>query len=35
MKELPHLENVYQAYKDKPVKFFLVDITEATRNNGF
>ena len=33
MKELPHLENVYQAYKDKPVKFFLVDITEATRNN--
>jgi thiol-disulfide isomerase/thioredoxin len=33
MKELPHLENVYQAYKDKPIKFFLVDITEATRNN--
>ena len=36
MKELPHLENVYQKYKDQPVKFFLVDITEATRNNkGF
>ena len=36
MKELPHLENVYQAYKDEQVKFFLVDITEATRNNpGF
>ncbi|MCH7764559.1 MAG: TlpA family protein disulfide reductase [Candidatus Marinimicrobia bacterium] len=36
MKELPHLENVYQAYKDKPVKFFLVDITEATRTtNGY
>ncbi|MBC8323339.1 MAG: TlpA family protein disulfide reductase [Candidatus Marinimicrobia bacterium] len=36
MKELPHLENVYSAYKDAPVKFFLVDITEATRNNpGF
>ena len=31
MKELPHLENVYQAYKDEKVKFFLVDITEATR----
>lgn len=36
MKELPHLENVYRAYKDKPVKFFLVDITEATRTtNGY
>ena len=36
MKELPHLENVYQAYKEEQVKFFLVDITEATRNNkGF
>ena len=36
MKELPHLENVYQAYKNEQVKFFLVDITEATRNNkGF
>jgi len=31
MKELPHLENVYQAYKNEKVKFFLVDITEATR----
>lgn len=33
MKELPHLENVYQKYKNQQVKFFLVDITEATRNN--
>lgn len=33
MKELPHLEKIYQRYKDKPVKFFLVDITEATRNS--
>ena len=31
MKELPILENVYQKYKDERVKFFLVDITEATR----
>ena len=31
MKELPHLENVYKAYKNEKVKFFLVDITEATR----
>ena len=33
MKELPILEEVYQKYKDKRVKFFLIDITEATRNN--
>ena len=33
MKELPILEKVYQKYKDKRVKFFLIDITEATRNN--
>jgi len=33
MKELPILENVYQEYKDERIKFFLVDITEATRNN--
>ena len=33
MKELPLLEEVYQEYKDERVKFFLVDITEATRNN--
>jgi len=32
MKELPHLENLYQRYQDKEVKFFLIDITEATRN---
>jgi len=31
MKELPILENVYQKYKDERIKFFLVDITEATR----
>ena len=33
MKELPILEQVYQKYKDDRVKFFLIDITEATRNN--
>jgi thiol-disulfide isomerase/thioredoxin len=33
MKELPLLEDVYQKYKDERIKFFLVDITEATRNN--
>ena len=33
MKELPILEDVYQKYKDGRIKFFLVDITEATRNN--
>ncbi|MGY9001529.1 MAG: TlpA disulfide reductase family protein [Rhodospirillales bacterium] len=31
MKELPLLEEVYQKYKDERIKFFLVDITEATR----
>ena len=36
MKELPHLENLYQKYKDEKVKFFLIDITEATRTvKGF
>ena len=33
MKELPILEEVYQEYKVDRVKFFLIDITEATRNN--
>ena len=33
MKELPLLEEVYQKYKNERIKFFLVDITEATRNN--
>jgi thiol-disulfide isomerase/thioredoxin len=33
MKELPILEEVYQEYKDKQIKFFLIDITEATRTN--
>ena len=33
MKELPLLEDIYQKYKNERIKFFLVDITEATRNN--
>jgi len=33
MKELPILEEIYQKYKDERIKFFLIDITEATRNN--
>lgn len=33
MKELPILEEVYQKYKDEQIKFFLIDITEATRTN--
>ncbi|NOZ04392.1 MAG: TlpA family protein disulfide reductase [FCB group bacterium] len=33
MKELPYLQNLYEKYQGKNVKFFLVDITEATRNN--
>ncbi|MDP6532511.1 MAG: redoxin family protein [Candidatus Marinimicrobia bacterium] len=33
MKELPILEEVYQQYKDEQIKFFLIDITEATRTN--
>jgi thiol-disulfide isomerase/thioredoxin len=32
MKELPHLQNLYEKYQGQRVKFFLVDITEATRN---
>ncbi|MFH1850973.1 MAG: TlpA disulfide reductase family protein [Candidatus Neomarinimicrobiota bacterium] len=36
MKELPHLENLYRKYQNEKVKFFLVDITEATRTSpGF
>ncbi len=36
MKELPHLENLYQKYQDEKIKFFLIDITEATRTSpGF
>jgi cytochrome c biogenesis protein CcmG/thiol:disulfide interchange protein DsbE len=31
MKELPHLESLYQKYSDEKIKFFLIDITEATR----
>ena len=31
MKELPHLENLYQKYKNEKIKFFLIDITDATR----
>ncbi len=33
MKELPYLQNLYEKYQERNVKFFLVDITEATRNN--
>jgi len=31
MKELPHLQNIYDNYKSERIKFFLIDITEATR----
>lgn len=32
MKELPHLQNLYEKYQGQDVKFFLIDITEATRS---
>jgi len=36
MKELPLLQNLYKKYDGQRVKWFLVDITEATRNSpGF
>ena len=36
MKELPHLQNLYKKYDGQDVKFFLIDITEATRSvEGF
>ena len=36
MKELPLLQNLYQKYGSEKIKFFLIDITEATRNSpGF
>ena len=36
MKELPLLQNLYQKYDGQRVKWFLVDITEATRTSpGF
>jgi len=36
MKELPHLEKLYQKYSEDKIRFFLIDITEATRNSpGF
>ena len=36
MKELPLLQNLYQKYDGQRVKWFLVDITESTRNSpGF
>jgi len=36
MKELPHIQNLYDKYSDQKIKFFLIDITEATRNiSGF
>ena len=31
MKELPHLQNIYDKYTAERIKFFLIDITEATR----
>ena len=31
MKELPHLQNLYDKYEEQKIKFFLIDITEATR----
>lgn len=31
MKELPHLQNLYEKYEGEKIKFFLIDITEATR----
>jgi thiol-disulfide isomerase/thioredoxin len=31
MKELPHLQNLYEKYQEDQIKFFLIDITEATR----
>lgn len=33
MKELPHLQNLYEKYQGQDIKFFLIDITEATRMN--
>lgn len=36
MKELPHLQNLYEKYGGEDIKFFLIDITEATRGvEGF
>ncbi|MBC8216015.1 MAG: TlpA family protein disulfide reductase [Candidatus Marinimicrobia bacterium] len=36
MKELPHIQNLYEKYSDQKIKFFLIDITEATRTiSGF
>ena len=36
MKELPHLQNLYEKFDGQRVKWFLVDITEATRTSpGF
>ena len=31
MKELPHLQNLYEKYSNEKIKFFMIDITEATR----
>lgn len=31
MKELPHLQNLYEKYFNEKIKFFMIDITEATR----
>ena len=31
MKELPHLQNLFEKYEGEKIKFFMIDITEATR----
>ena len=31
MKELPHLQTIYEKYRGQKIKLFLIDITEATR----
>ena len=31
MKELPHLQKLYEKYEGEKIKFFMIDITEATR----
>lgn len=36
MKELPHIQALYEKYSGEKIKLFLIDITEATRNiEGF
>ncbi len=36
IKEIPHIQTLYEKYTGEKIKFFLIDITEATRNiEGF